>query len=171
MILSIYVSTIVLLGLITWQDFKYRAVYWFIFPLLMFVLLIKFALNSPFQTFHHLLTNLFVLLIQLVLLSIWMYFRGKTSGTLKKCYIGLGDVLFFIILAMNFAPIAFIAFQLLSLSLTLITVLLLKATGRRVDQIPLAGCQSLLLIPVMGFEYHVYPSIPEYERIIEDLLK
>lgn len=151
---------------IFYQDLYYCAVYWLCFP----VLAILFVLQR--QDEIGLITclkdaglNLAFAGIQLGLL--WAYFaiKNRKPVHILKHYLGLGDVLFLMVIAFYLSPINYILFYIISLIFVLIITLfqqfLLK---KRNLQIPLAGLQALLLCLILVFSY-IYPQLKLYDDI------
>lgn len=161
LILSVLVS-------ITWQDFKYRAVYWFFFPLLMILFIVKnvhFGLISYEDNF----INLGIIALQISILHIYYYVKHG-DWLLHQAYLGWGDVLFFVALTMVFPPLTFLAFQLASLILTLLWFILFKKFMTNQEGIPLAGCQSFLLAMLFLGEFIAGPAILNIDGFIIDSL-
>jgi len=131
------------LASITWQDFKYRAVYWFLFPLLMMLFIVKNGYSGQIS-YHENLINLGIVALQISILHTYYYMRHG-DWILYQTYLGWGDVLFFVALALLFPPLTFLAFQLISLILTLAWFVLFKRYLANKEGIPLAGCQAFIL--------------------------
>jgi len=150
MIVIIQLLIIVILASITWQDFKYRAVYWILLPLLMLLFILKGVFNNTFSIYDSLI-NLFMIALQIIVLHIYIYMKSG-AWLLHKYYLGWGDVLFFIALTFLFSPITFMAFQLISLISILLWFILFNKFLTRQKLIPLAGCQSFILILLITYE-------------------
>lgn len=135
---------IILLACIVWQDFSYRAVYWFLLPLLTTCLLLKVNMEDAIQ-FSSILVNLGIIAVQLGALSLYVYAKDK-KWHLHTHYLGWGDVLFFCALAFYFPPILFLGFQIVSLLITCLGFAVYQTLVREKHTIPLAGCQAALLI-------------------------
>jgi cellulose synthase/poly-beta-1,6-N-acetylglucosamine synthase-like glycosyltransferase len=70
-----------------------------------------------------------------------------------KTYLGLGDVLFFLVLTLAFSPINFVVFYLGSMLLTTIIYAgIILFNKNKKTLIPLAGAMSLLLIVTLLVE-------------------
>lgn len=137
---------LILLLIIFYQDVKERLVS-------LAVLLITIALgaflyfkSSFFYIYlFNILTNLLLLLA--IIFVIYLYSKLK----LKKPFfysIALGDILFFIILAVSFPTIAFLILFSTSLLFSLMLFLILKS-GLAKKTVPLAGFQSLFLFLIL----------------------
>lgn len=137
----------ILLAVVSYQDFKDRAIDWFL-PILLIgnALLLHFQLLSGFQ-WTYIFANLAIVFIQLFVLFIYFSIKSGNITNIVNRQLGLGDILFFIPLAALFSPLHFIAFFVVSLMLTLLSVVLLRFI-KKIDntRIPLAGAMSLVLI-------------------------
>ena len=137
-----------LLGVVVVQDFKSRAISWFLIPLL-FIGFIGYAL--PKMEIIELLTyfgiNLTLVLTNLLVVTLVISIKEKKFANILTNYLGLGDVLFFLVLTVVFSPFNFLAFYLGSILLTAIVyggIMLISKQKKML--IPLAGAMSLLLI-------------------------
>lgn len=140
----------VLLLFITYQDVRYRAVYWVCFPLLATLLVTYQAASHHTGILGNVLQNIGFLLLNLLVLG--GYFRARHVGlrAIFSQFLGLGDVLFFGCLCFLFSPDRFIFFYLTSLLLTLGGCATLRLVQRPEKSIPLAGIQALLLGCLFG---------------------
>ncbi len=170
MVVGLYLLKIFLLGFVAWQDFKYRGVYWFLFPLLIGIRFLKISVLKIPWSAGNISINLLLLLFMLGFLYVWMRMRKEHDSAIRP-YLGLGDVLFFVVLTTIFPPMAFVGFQLLSLTITLIAAILLRIKAHLNDSVPLAGFQAVLLIPFMGYEFYIYPLFVNYSLLLETLMK
>ncbi|PCI94578.1 MAG: hypothetical protein COB15_13740 [Flavobacteriales bacterium] len=156
-----------LLGVVVVQDFKSRAISWFLIPLL-FIGFIGYALLK--MEIIELLTyfgiNLTLVLTNLLVVTLVISIKEKKPTNILTNYLGLGDVLFFLVLTVVFSPFNFLAFYLGSILLTAIVyggIMLISKQKKML--IPLAGAMSLLLIISIIVEQFV-PSIQFYQDFI-----
>ena len=156
-----------LLGVVVVQDFKSRAISWFLIPLL-FIGFIGYALLK--MEIIELLTyfgiNLTLVLTNLLVVTLVISIKEKKFTNILTNYLGLGDVLFFLVLTVVFSPFNFLAFYLGSILLTAIVyggIMLISKQKKML--IPLAGAMSLLLIISIIVEQFV-PSIQFYQDFI-----
>ena len=156
-----------LLGVVVVQDFKSRAISWFLIPLL-FIGFIGYALLK--MEIIELLTyfgiNLTLVLTNLLVVTLVISIKEKKFANILTNYLGLGDVLFFLVLTVVFSPFNFLAFYLGSILLTAIVyggIMLISKQKKML--IPLAGAMSLLLIISIIVEQFV-PSIQFYQDFI-----
>lgn len=162
------ILTIAVLATIVAQDFKDRAIWWFLpFALLLLQLLYAFYTGTFNST--DLIVNYSA--IAILLLTLWMYFSVRTRTLLNifETHLGLGDVFMLFALAALLPPISYMLFIVVSSVFTLLshaftrfmgtTSFLSKtkevyacghnAENERVEStIPLAGYFSLLYIPL-----------------------
>jgi len=140
------------------QDFKYRAVAWYLFPLLAFFVLTfgyveGIALKKLILFFE---VNLIVVFFQLFFLTIYFSIKNKKMFMPINEIIGLGDILFLIILCFAFSPINFILFVIIALFLTLLIILIIRK-GKFDNQykIPMAGYLSVFYSIVLIVFYYL----------------
>lgn len=127
-----------------YQDLRYRAVYWFVFPIL-FVLLSWYVLQLT--AFDEVLINaafnLGFFLMQLLLLSLYFSLKHKSLVNITRQFLGWGDVLFLVCITVCLSPGNYMVFYIGSLILIAIPALIVnKSTSQQ--KIPLAGLQALL---------------------------
>lgn len=143
----LWVLIFLCLVLIGYQDLRYRAVYWFCFPVLAGGL---FIIKGMLMGFHESITDtayaLVFLLAQLVLL--WGYFslKNRRMINLTKEHLGLGDILFLIAVAFYLSPGNYVLFYVMSLFLVLIYAICSSffKVSSKAETIPLAGLQAIL---------------------------
>jgi hypothetical protein len=139
-------AIVMILAIIVYQDFKFRAVSWILFPLLAAIILLEniFIHALPvFADFY--LINFGFIAVQLVLITLYFSLRNKRWVKLWEQHLGAGDILFFLILCLFFSPVNFLLFYLGSLIVTVVVVLVLRRVRTDMNVIPLAGIQSGLL--------------------------
>jgi len=140
-------SIVLVLLAIAAQDFKYRAVSWYLFPVLIAFLC---AYVYPFDVIDIVINIGFILLV-FALLTLWFSLLHGRPLNLFKEHLGLGDVLFLLCLSVYFTPANFFLFYLCSL------ILICIGTGfyfliRKAEQftVPLAGLQGMILMILMA---------------------
>lgn len=137
---------------LTWQDFKDRAVYGWLFPVLLLLFLVK-GIASERLSFHDVLTNLLVLAMQFGLLSLYFWVKDRRFLMQGEHYLGWGDILMLLVLTVCFSPVNFIFFLVAGFFLVLSVVGVLRLAGKPIRYIPLAGGQALLLVSVLWWDY------------------
>lgn len=132
---------------ISYQDFKERKVYFLLF--IGAAILggsLHFIKTISWYTFmQSCLINYAFLAIIILVLSAYSRFKmqKKLTNTL-----GLGDILFFIVIATAFPTLSFLVLFSLSLIFSLILFLILKSSLQH-KTVPLAGLQALFISLVM----------------------
>jgi hypothetical protein len=90
--------------------------------------------------------NLVLLLLQLSALTLYYSVKKRQIVNIVNEYIGFGDILFFIFCCGLFAPVNFIFFQILSLTLILLVYVTFFVIKKPIHQtIPLAGALALII--------------------------
>jgi len=140
-----------LLAILFYEDRKYRAVSWIVFPLLALTFIVCSLsyvrwTELLFNTFY----NISFLLIQLLLITLYFSLKNRKIILITQNYLGTGDILFLLCLAFFFSPINYIVFYFTSLFLILAGVLVYLIVKRNFNlKLPLAGLQSLLLLALI----------------------
>lgn len=136
---------IAMLLLVTYQDHRYRAVIWLVFPALTVLFSVE-AFSSPGFSPEHIVLNAIFLLILLGVLTLYFSLRARRPVNITRAYLGWGDILFLASLCFLFSPLSFLAFYMLSLLGTLVWVLAVYGIrGTKPVTIPLAGIQAFIL--------------------------
>jgi hypothetical protein len=152
MLLIVDLLLLICLGIIVFQDFKQREISWLLIPTLFAAFvgkaLLVIGINST------LITNTFLnvgfVLIQLVMLTLYMSIKNKKLVSIVNTYLGIGDILFFIVLCVAFSPLNYIVFYLASTILTLIGFLFYNIISKKAtSEIPLAGAMAAVLLILM----------------------
>ena len=146
---SLYIAGLGVLLLIFYQDLRYRGVSWYLFPVgLIFLWASTSEELSSLSYWSGRALNLGFLVFQLALLSVYFAWKKISFRQFWKEYMGLGDVLFFILLALVLPFPFFPLFMVGSLILSL----LLAVVAFRGTTVPLAGLQALLLAVVLAVQ-------------------
>lgn len=141
-----------MLAMVVWQDFRYRAVYVWLFPLLAIGVVAHSIVLGVFSM-SSVAVNLLLIAVQLGLLNALVYWRTHKWLMHGEQWMGWGDIAFFAVSACCFSTINFVVFYVVSLFIVLFAALAAMAFGRFVKNIPLAGGQALLLVLVMLADY------------------
>lgn len=145
------ISIILILLVIVVQDWKDRAVYWFIFPILAALAILRAYLLLALD--ETLLTDWFIsfsfLSFNTIILLLYISIKNKRFVNITA-YIGLGDLLFFITLIFFGTFMHFILFYTCSLAASLVIWLCVKKYAKE-EHVPLAGLQALCLVIVWTF--------------------
>lgn len=135
------------LGLICYQDLKFRAVYWIYFPVLTGLL---FFLKQDDAGTAAALKDAAIAIVFFgsQLLLIWIYFsiKNKKPVNMTNGYLGLGDILFLLSVAFYLSPVNYVLFYVGSLIVVLVYVMAVNLFKQKANpEIPLAGLQALML--------------------------
>lgn len=136
-----------LLAIVFYQDVKYRGVSWYLFPLLALVMAWKELNDWPLAVYMESVgINFFIIIIQLGLFYlISINIRKRRDG--RTGLLGLGDLLFFGVMAMGIEYSLFPILFTISLVLSLVASFLFF----RGKTIPLAGLQAVFLLVCILF--------------------
>ncbi|HSH65967.1 MAG TPA: hypothetical protein VLB84_09255 [Bacteroidia bacterium] len=146
MLFFAYFLIFVSLLVIVFQDFKQRQISWFLIPAAFIGFICKALLHS-IPIVHTFLINTAFILIQLVCLTLYFSLKNKKMLNIVDTYLGLGDVLFLIVICTVFSPVNFILFYLLSMIVTLTGVLIYNVVStKKTNDIPLAGAMAGMLL-------------------------
>ena len=144
------IASIIVLLLIFYQDWKFRAVSWILFPLIILVFLIEGIVLKPILPY--LLNSSIGLLLVVIELSI-LFLVFKTNNSLRSGkdffdrVIGWGDIIIILSLCFALSPLNLVLFLTITSILALVIFLpfSLKNPNKKV-RIPLAGLISLMYI-------------------------
>lgn len=156
------ICIVLLLLVIIYQDFKYLAISWWTIPVLVILGVfhgIQYVSTKQLLTGFSL--NIAFLVFQIVILTLYFSIKNRKLTNITKNYLGLGDILFFIFLAISFEPIHFILFLTTSLLVVLILFVVLRAVRLlKNEQLPLAGGISFVyivfLVITSFYNYNTY---------------
>ncbi|MES2457412.1 MAG: hypothetical protein V4594_17785 [Bacteroidota bacterium] len=158
---------VLVLALMGIQDFKYRAISWYAFPLLALFLLLRnaafnwmeFGINIGFIVFNYLL------------LTVFFSIRSQKKVNLLDGFIGLGDMLMLVCLAFYFPTLLFFSFYLFSLLvIALGSGLYLLSNQSKPYTVPLAGLQSLILLCLLLLSWYKGTELNEFQGLDRFLL-
>ncbi|MBN2786865.1 MAG: hypothetical protein JXQ69_00950 [Paludibacteraceae bacterium] len=144
---------------IFYQDIRYRAISWWTLPFLFGTLLLVELLDNDVKLLlENGKINLVVFIVELVLIFIYFSIKNNQITNIFKSYLGLGDVLFFVVITPFFHPIDFLFFQIISLLIILIFSLGYGLKKKYwTFKIPLAGILSVLFYISFVFN-HFFPN-------------
>ncbi len=147
------IITIALLSvfvIITIQDFKYRAIH---AVTIIGIGIIAIILNylEPQLTFFDVLKNIGFLVITSSAFMIYLTIKNKTFQNPIDQSIGLGDLLFLIVITPLFQVQQYILFFIIGLMISVVVFILSKSILKE-QTIPLAGYLSFILIICFGLK-------------------
>ncbi len=125
------------------EDLKYRAISWYYFPAMLALLIMTGLSQAELYPYGStVLINLVIL--SFLLLSSYTYLAiAKRHRQSWSQFIGLGDVLFFVVIAFGFSTTFFLVFMNVTLVASiLLGVFIFNKVGKNV---PLAGIQAAFM--------------------------
>lgn len=133
------------------QDIKYRAVYWFVFPIIIGLMGYLHFSRVPNEMNFYLncMANVSILCIMMTLSLV--YFKIKYKQIQIFNLIGIGDILFFLGLALGFPVVSFAIILTTCLILSLVIHLIIKS--HQSETVPLAGYAALTLLFFYGADW------------------
>jgi len=133
------------------QDFKHRAISWYVLPIILLGFIFKSYFSNGFQELLKFSAfNISFIIVQIIFLTTYMSIKNKKITNIIDSYIGLGDVLFFVVMCLAFSPANFIVFYISSITFTLVGFLIYKQIVKNASvEIPLAGAQALAMIVLL----------------------
>jgi len=146
-VIIIDITIIVLLLILAYQDFRYRAVSWILLVLAVVPLVINAAGTLHYKDIiFNFLINAGFVVIQFLSVTLYFSLKNRSLTNIFNRYIGTGDVIMFMIMCIAFSPVNFIVFTTLGLFLLTIIYGINYIIYKTNKLIPLAGCMSLILI-------------------------
>ncbi len=146
MFIKIIFSIVIIsfLMIISYQDFKYKAVTWILYPLAFFSMLI-YSLFFNLQKFFlfDFILNLLLCTCMLLLLNFYIFLRKQNKKLLDS--FGLGDILFLPTLCAYFNFLNFLIYFALANLIILILSVILYQKKINNSLIPFAGFHALFL--------------------------
>ncbi|MDG2194279.1 MAG: hypothetical protein P8K77_05400 [Polaribacter sp.] len=139
-VLKIIYTTV--LGIISYQDLKERKVTVLLFLLLALVGGYLFYTAQVFEVFL-INTSINISFIVMLFFLVLLYVKVKMNVKISEA-MGLGDVLFFLVLAISFPTVTFLVLFSCSLFFSLLLFLVVKPM-LKIKTVPLAGFQALFL--------------------------
>jgi hypothetical protein len=165
--LTILITSIILLGYLAFQDFKERAISWWLIPVLFVLLSVVGLLQNDWQTFiTGVVINLGIIAVQLGVVTLYFSIKHKRFVNIIDTMLGWGDILFFVVLAATLSPINFVLGYTICLLVVLFGWLLYKSIVKPLQAtIPLAGGMAIVLSFVLVLSM-AYPQINLYKNIL-----
>jgi hypothetical protein len=146
MLLVVDILILFSLSFIVFQDFKQRQISWFLIPLSFAGFACKAILYKEYELSVFLFNSAFIVL-QLICLTIYFSIKNKKLMNIIDTHIGLGDVLFFIVVCTAFSPLNFITFYVCCMIVTLVGIIAYNFfSSRQTKDIPLAGAMAFTLM-------------------------
>lgn len=149
--------SVLLLFVVLWQDLQQRQISWMLIPALLALFVVS-GLNTvePERLLNYFLINTAFVALQLLVLTAYMSIKNKKWVFIINTYLGLGDVLFFVVLCAAFSPLNFIAFYTCSLFFAMLVYLLYQWLVKGADKhIPLAGILAALMMVLLVLDKYI----------------
>lgn len=160
MILQLLICLVLLIIMI--QDFRFRAVHWILFPILLILLVTESLFVSKIDNYLDSISiNLLVILLQGLILIGYYKLKGTHFINFMKDRIGMGDLLFVLVMAFAFSWSTFLFYYIAGLLFTLITWIAVRNLIKlRSQLVPLAGMLALFMTIIMLADI----ILPDYSR-------
>lgn len=140
---------IAVLAVIVYQDFQERMISSWILLLLGCLGAYRAFVSADWQGWFLLFNALFIL-IQLLGVSLYFSIKEQQWVNISQKYLGIGDILYFVVLLPFFSPVQFCCFFIGALILTVLGGLFYQWSIKPLQTIPLAGAMSLCLLGYQG---------------------
>lgn len=154
-----------ILVIIVYYDYKYRAI-----PLITLIIAVLSGIfislykNGFSFALYYAGINTLLICLQIGLTILFFSARNREFINILHSYLGLGDIMFFLVIVSCFSPINFIIFLISS---GLITLAFFAFSNKR-ELIPLAGCQAICLCVVLLFSM-IFKIIQPYNDFFLDI--
>jgi len=142
--LILKIALIIMLAILFIQDIRHREVsLYLLFAVFIGVIVLGVSING--LNFINFGLNLLFILLQVLFLMFYLFITGRKPSLLLKSYLGIGDILFWLIPAFYFQFIEFILFSLICYIAIVIGYGILFLVKRKSTTIPLAGFMALFM--------------------------
>lgn len=156
MMIAVNVCLMICLFFIAFQDFRQRAISWFFIPVLFCGFVYVTLQNNTIEVaLNYLIFNLCFVIISFVVFAIHISVKKKKFVNIVDTYVGIGDILFYVVIAAAFSPFNFLAFYVASSVLTLIGILLFALVKKPRKEHPLAGSMATMMIVLMVVNFYL----------------
>lgn len=137
------VAVIISLVILFIQDIKRREVSFYLL-LTSFLLVLALGLSSSINIVDLGFNTLFIIL-QVGFLLAYLFFSRRKPMQLFKIFLGLGDILFWLVPALYFKPVEFILFSLVCYLAIVLGYGIMLIIKKKSTTIPLAGFMALFM--------------------------
>jgi hypothetical protein len=128
------------------QDFRSRSIHWIVIPLLA-VTSIIWRITFVTSSWTDVIFNWVILVFQAIALILYFSFKNRKWINPLDTMIGLGDLLYFVCLAIAFPTLVFIAFMVSGFVFALLSYSAYRLFTRESKaEIPLAGLMSVWML-------------------------
>jgi len=145
------------------QDFKFRAVHWIIFPVLWALMVADSLLRLRIIDYiFGSAVNLLIIVVQGGILYAYYFANGKDLRYIRSI-LGVGDVLFIVIMAFAFTWTSFMFYYIVGLLFALLLWLIIIWLSKKQKRlIPLAGLLAIYMMIIMIIDI----VLPDFDRSI-----
>lgn len=153
---SINALLLITLAFLAFQDIKYRAISWWLIPVILLLLGFRLLEQNVFieDIVFNMSINLLLIMIQLLLVTIYFSLKERRFVNIIDKYLGLGDILFFLSCSVAFKYDMYIMFLLFSfLTAIVVAFFYMKLFKKKTILIPLAGIMSINLILLISIDF------------------
>lgn len=147
LILLCHIALSITLLIAFYQDWKYRAITWLLFPILGIITVLLFSQTG--LSYNTIVANIVFLTTLMGCLFVYMSLKEKKAINIFKAGFGLGDVLFLLAVTPLFGSENYILFFISGMIFSGIFHLILTK-GNRKAKIPLAGYLAVYLLILKG---------------------
>lgn len=164
MLIIISIPLLFALFLIAVQDFRQRAISWWLIPLGLLGSLVRLPLLTDWTfAIHDGIYNLTFVFFILLLVSLYYSIKQGCFQNIVNQQLGIGDLLFFLICTISFSFPFFVLFFIAGLITNLLgTILLMGIKRSQSVEIPLAGGMSVLFFILVVGQF-IFPSLNFYK--------
>ena len=139
-----------------YQDWKYRAISWMVFPLTLFIAGgIFYTMDIPLNVLWN---NLAFLVVVIGMLFVYVSVKRGQLTNIFRADFGLGDVLFLLAVIPLFGVQNYILFFITGMLFSGIVHFIIYAINGN-QKIPLAGYLALYIIGLKGADYFVFNNL------------
>jgi len=142
--LTLKIALIAMLAILFIQDIRRREISLYLL-LATFILVVVFMVSSSRINFINLGLNILFVILQVLFLIVYLYFTGRKPSLLLKNFLGIGDILFWLVPAFYFQTLEFILYSLVCYISIMLGYGVLFAFKRKATTIPLAGFMALFM--------------------------
>jgi hypothetical protein len=152
------------------QDFRLRAVHWILFPLLLMLFIADSLRQVDVKDYiSGTAINLLLVSTQGVILFVYYSVQGIKLNQILTTILGLGDILFILLMAFAFSWTSFILFYIAGLVFALfIWIIRILITRNSQGLIPLAGLLAIYII-IITIAGVFIPEISRNSNLLDTL--
>ncbi len=147
------IATLLLLAILFYEDIRYRSIsiHWIA---LAFLGVLALAYMEAKLNWVNILVNLSFIAIQVAFISVYLILRRRKVRDIFKNYIGIGDIVFWIIPAFYLDPIVYVFYVLFCYLSILIVFGVIMAIRKKNVTVPLAGFMAMVLGLYIACEWY-----------------